>query len=123
MNPLIAGPRATSSGSPAHCPARCTTRRPSGPGASWANSRPAGLITLADKDYPEPPGRKFRTVGWTSRNHRKEPTALTRKLRAPDNSPRQSAPMDTRPYNEDEKAHYPTGRHVHESGYVWLRYK
>jgi hypothetical protein len=33
------------------CPARCSTRRPSGSGASWPNWRPAGLVTLADKGY------------------------------------------------------------------------
>ena len=35
----------------ARCPARSTTRRPSGSGASWTSWRNSGLVTLADKGY------------------------------------------------------------------------
>ena len=37
---VIASPAGTSCGCPGRCPDRCTTRRPSGSGASWPNSRP-----------------------------------------------------------------------------------
>src|SRR5262249_25076317 len=90
-------PEATSSGSPERCPARSTTRRPSGCGASWPNWRP-GWSPSPTRATRGARTRRSLTRGRTSRIPRNRPTRRTRssahpaKGRTPSSRPGRSSP-------------------------------
>ena len=95
---VIAGPEATSSGSPERCPARSTTKRPSGCGASWPNWRTPGWSPSPTRATRGARTRRSRTRGRTSRIPRNRPTRRTRssahpaKGRTPSSRPGRSSP-------------------------------
>ena len=73
--------RATSCGCPGRCPARSTTRRPSGSGASWHELEAAGLVTLADKGYQGSTYAKIPYRGKNKPESQKEANRAHAKLR------------------------------------------
>ena len=93
-----AGPEATSSRSPERCPARSTTRRPSGYGASWPNWRPPSWSPSPTRATRGARTRRSRTSGRTSRIPRNRPTRRTpssahpAKRRTPSSRPGRSSP-------------------------------
>jgi hypothetical protein len=83
---VIAARTAASCGSPARCPARCTTRRPSGSGTCWPNWRPRAWSSWPTRATRDRNTRRSRTRARTSRNPRKPPTAPTRHSARPANA-------------------------------------
>jgi hypothetical protein len=80
------------------CPARCTTRTPSGSGASWTSWRPRAWSPWPTRATREARTRRSRTRGRTSRNPRNRPIRRTRnsahpgKGRTPSSRPGRSSP-------------------------------
>jgi Helix-turn-helix of DDE superfamily endonuclease/DDE superfamily endonuclease len=63
---------------PGALPDRCTTREPSGSGASWPGWRPQGWSSSPARATKDRRTRRSRTRGRTSRSYRKTPIRRTR---------------------------------------------